>query len=1614
MQPTPPGAHDEVVPFVEDPRTAPVPVLDTAVASHEEHLAAHPDCPIRWLRQGLAGHLLVERGERTGSREDMARGIGLLRKATADPAAEQAPGLLGTFLYNLGTFLTRTGFSASFDALREGIDAYRRAFPLLSGTERRACVSNLLPELLKAAARADRPELRLEARELALEFLDEAPSDPRMENSVWNTLLDCLSEEPAPAHLCLSLLPEAEALARRAAPDELRAVRLDRLTRLLRTAWRTTGDPDRLTRAIAAGRQAVSLCPDRGTVAANLALVLSDAGILHNDPELLEEAARFGRKALEHTPPDTSDHLSMRGDLGAVLFRLSEHRNQEENLRAALDHTAAVVEHAGRTGNFGLLRTFLPNLATVRLRLGTVTGDQNLLTDALDTYRETLALPLTPAHRAKVLGNYGGVQGELALRTDRPGPQLRQACEAMAEALALYPDDDPELGPFLDQYALTALRLLLHDGTAATRNTVIDAWERILTRALSHSLHETAALCREFLTATYWRRYDHGTGLRDVDKAIEHGEHVLRHPPPDPQRLQQSAYFVAEAYRARASVTGNPADFERAIDLVAEMLQRPDLDDSKRQSFLVLQSANHYDRFHAFSTPSDLDEALSCARKAVAVPGPADPESAALAQLAACLTQRPQLGGPLEDLDRAVEIYRAAWTSIRARLGDPTEENAGSGGYGDTEIGVAHNLASALAQRYHHHEIPADLDEAVDTMTAVLRLTPENHHKRPERLTTAANMIHHRWFRNRSADDLATCLAQAEEAVATAAPGSFAHHHALAALVGIHGDVLDEHEDGAGDTQDGENARISREELLNRHQDSRDRAIELGLRTAESEEDLPLRSWVLVAHNTAAALLRRWQAAGNRDDLEKSISLGRRILDRAGLERSPVTALLLGSALIHHARNHGDGNDGHAGAEARTEAAAVLRALSACAAAPARMRFTAARWWATVTGRPDEETLAACRRLMELLPLVAWVGAPRTVREAALADQAGLVSMAAQAALDAERPTDAVEFLELGRGVLWSQRLDLRTDLAEIEEVAPDLAARLAAVRQALDASAAFDEGPGGSSPVGETAELAPPEPMDPDWATALRQAREMAMAGDKDRLFDFLAPLTTADDPRVAAYAEFGRALVLLERGDRDGAREALTRAAGHGSGVAPAAADALGDLLAADGDFAAARAAYEQARALGDPAEAREAAAKLRRLEELETATVRLDPQLARLLVQGDPSRLIAAGLQLMLEGRHLQALSFLERGLPRLPAEEQPLLAPLLAQARQRTGDHPGARTAWELALRAANPGAVAVAALSFGDFLVCEYTLDEARTAYTRALDTPATADEARARLEAIAPAPSSAPFLEPDFDYGRWVAHREPRESALAALTPALEAGDRNPRTHYYLTEVTDYSQDPDAQRERNHLHRVLALATEDDAPLVLLCRARLRCMLGDRQGGHLLLEDAYQAAVAAGDSELAVLAAVKQAALLSRAGDVEAAHAAYQRAIRTGHPHHSFAAAFDLARMLSEAGREEEARSAYRHVMAGGHPVQGGMSAVNLGMSLLRSGDVPGAVEAFEWAADGAWQDAADRARALLAKLSSRKEGPETSREEEQETSREEGGEVSREEGGTREAEEAG
>ena len=159
---------------------------------------------------------------------------------------------------------------------------------------------------------------------------------------------------------------------------------------------------------------------------------------------------------------------------------------------------------------------------------------------------------------------------------------------------------------------------------------------------------------------------------------------------------------------------------------------------------------------------------------------------------------------------------------------------------------------------------------------------------------------------------------------------------------------------------------------------------------------------------------------------------GPSISPRPATPTSPSTCSRLGNFLFRRSRQAGDGAD-------LDDAISSWQRASQVPVGIPRVRLDAARAWgaaAAGAGRVQEaaEGYAAA---VGLLPVVAFHGLGRAVREEHLAQWAGLAADAAACAVLDGRPEAAAELLEQGRSVLWTQALNLRTDLTRLADRPP-------------------------------------------------------------------------------------------------------------------------------------------------------------------------------------------------------------------------------------------------------------------------------------------------------------------------------------------------------------------------------------------------------------------------------------------------------------------------------------------------------------------------------------------------------------------------------------------------
>ncbi|WP_405395161.1 CHAT domain-containing protein [Microbispora hainanensis] len=200
--------------------------------------------------------------------------------------------------------------------------------------------------------------------------------------------------------------------------------------------------------------------------------------------------------------------------------------------------------------------------------------------------------------------------------------------------------------------------------------------------------------------------------------------------------------------------------------------------------------------------------------------------------------------------------------------------------------------------------------------------------------------------------------------------------------------------------------------------------------------------------NLGLALRTLYEATGDEPYLEQSILMASNALDATPDDHPDRCAYYyhLGSA-------HGIRFEKLGDVEALSKARDSFRRATTCVGARVRVRLAAAQGlgWAAMMQHDAQAALPAYEEAVQMLPQIASARLRRSDREHGLGSLAGLAAEAASAALAAGHPARAVELLEETRGVLLAELLELRGGLAELRIHAPDLAQRLASIRDDLD-----------------------------------------------------------------------------------------------------------------------------------------------------------------------------------------------------------------------------------------------------------------------------------------------------------------------------------------------------------------------------------------------------------------------------------------------------------------------------------------------------------------------------------------------------------------------------------
>jgi tetratricopeptide (TPR) repeat protein len=483
---------------------------------------------------------------------------------------------------------------------------------------------------------------------------------------------------------------------------------------------------------------------------------------------------------------------------------------------------------------------------------------------------------------------------------------------------------------------------------------------------------------------------------------------------------------LGAALAAQYELDGKPADLDEAITLLREAVAAVPEQSRDRPGFLSNLGAALLSQFERTNELPHVDEAIAIGREAVkAAPSSSSSRPEYLSNLSGALRTRFDCVGQLDDLDAAVRAGREAVESTT-----PQHYNRRL---------YLSNLSAALGARFEQTGQSDDLDEAVAAARIAVTDSSPSEPDRPMLLLNLSGELRRRFDHTEGLPDLAEAISTARDAVDAAPPDHPDRPMLLANLAGALGTRFNHTEEPA----------------------DLDMAIALEHEAVEATSP-EHHHYAAYLSNYGASLGRRFEHTRRRADLDTAITMSEDAAAATPSEHPERARCLsnLGAMLQYRFTLTGKTADLDAAITAFRDATRVVPA-------PPGIRMLAGQRWghAAADAQRFDSAADGFEAAVTLLPLLAWHGLPPDTRQHHLTTWSGLAADAAACAVRAGRHERAVELLDAGRSVLWTQTLNLRTDLSDLAEAAaaagqPELVDRLGEVRRLLDAPLPDTVGP--------------------------------------------------------------------------------------------------------------------------------------------------------------------------------------------------------------------------------------------------------------------------------------------------------------------------------------------------------------------------------------------------------------------------------------------------------------------------------------------------------------------------------------------------------------------------
>ena len=756
------------------------------------------------------------------------------------------------------------------------------------------------------------------------------------------------------------------------------------------------------------------LLPQLAEQATPTALRLLEMAQRSVDQELLSATSSLWRRILAATPSDHPSRAAILSNFGIALLTRFQSTGAQADLDAAIQAgqqavQATPADHPDRAG-------YLSNLGTA---LGTrfeSTGAQADLDAAIQALQQAVqATPTDHPDRAGYLSNLGAA---LRIQSRRTGAQadLDAAIQALQQAVRA--TDHPDHAGSLSNFGTALLTRFGRTGAQADLDAAIQALQQAVQATPTDHPDHAGRLSN--LGTALQDRFGRTGAQADLDAAIQALQQAVQATPTDHPNRAAILSNLGTALRDRFGRTGAQADLDAAIQALQQAVQATPTDHPNRAMYLSNLGTTLGIRFERTGKQADHDmaiQAMQALQQAVQATPTDHPDYAMyLSNFGITLRNRFERTGAQADLDAAIQALQQA---VQATPAD----------HPDRAMYLS-NLGTALGTRFERTGAQADLDAALQAEQQTVQATPADHPNRAMYLSNLGITLRNRFERTGAQADLDASIQAGQQAV-RATP---ADHPNRAMYLSNLGTALRDRSWGTGAQAD------------------LDASIQAGQQAVQATPaDHPNRAAYL--SNLGNALRNRFERTGAQADLDASIQAGQQAVQATPANQPNRATYLsnLGDALRTRFERTGEAGDRDAAFRMYNEAASVE-------VAPPSVRIGAGRAGALLVADADPGRAAGLlEAAVLLLPTVAPRFLERGDQQYAIGRFAGLAADAAALALsdpavpEPQRPARALRLLEAARAMLLSQALSTRSDLSELHERHPELAARFTELRDWLD-----------------------------------------------------------------------------------------------------------------------------------------------------------------------------------------------------------------------------------------------------------------------------------------------------------------------------------------------------------------------------------------------------------------------------------------------------------------------------------------------------------------------------------------------------------------------------------